>query len=101
MRRARSPISFGSEATRDAWLDACERQARAQSVPFAVAPMVVIHLPAGGILRSGDEVRASNLTPTPPQFEARFGSRSGKSLLIALADAGYLTQAENDGPTAA
>jgi hypothetical protein len=96
-----APMSFGDDATRDAWARRCDEQQRKQTVPFSVAPGMLIRLASGKILREGDEVRAEDLTPPPPQFMERFGTRAGAALLNSLADKGFVLESQDDGPAAA
>jgi len=96
-----APMSFGDDSTRDAWARRCDEQQRKQIAPFAVSPSMTIRLASGKLLREGDEVRAEDLTPPPPQFAERFGTRAGAALLNALADKGFVLESQDDGPAAA
>ena len=92
LRGCGSPIQFGTEADRQAYLAECQTLRRSMTVRFAVAPRCAVTTPSGRAISAGLEVRASDLHGS---------SEPAWRLLRELVDAGRVLEADSASNDAA
>ena len=93
----RSPIAFGSDATRDKYLKLVEQALQMmakQRTRWAVAPLLMVTTPKGLALSAGSEVTLAMMSG---------GELPAQVLIRKLVSAGHLLENDNidDGPQVA